>query len=59
MPETPDTFNFMLAGYLGMFGLLFFYALSWWVRGRNLEKDLEVLRSLEDEGKKQDAQEHH
>ena len=51
MPETPDTFNFMLAGYLGMFGLLFFYALSWWVRGRNLEKDLEVLRSLNEEDK--------
>ncbi|MGQ0600165.1 MAG: hypothetical protein ACT4QE_00555 [Anaerolineales bacterium] len=51
--ETPDTFNYLLLGYGVMFGVLFFYALSWWVRSRNLEKDLEVLRLLDEEEKQQ------
>lgn len=45
--ETPDTFIYMVAGYGILFGLLFLYVLSWWVRRRNLEKDLEVIATLQ------------
>jgi preprotein translocase subunit Sec63 len=45
----PDTFIYLLLGYGVMFGLLVVYALSWWVRARNLEKDLDTLRSLDDD----------
>jgi uncharacterized protein (TIGR03382 family) len=50
--ETPDTFGYMLLGYGALFGLLFLYVLSWQLRRRNLEKDLEVMQSLEDEEKR-------
>lgn len=50
--ETPDTFGYMLLGYGALFGLLCLYVLSWRLRRRNLEKDLEMLRSLEAEEKR-------
>lgn len=50
--ETPDTFNYMLLGYAVLFGLPFLYLISWWVRRRSLEKDLEVMKTLSDEKKK-------
>lgn len=46
--ETPDTFGYMVLGYAFLFGLPLLYVLSWWWRRRNLEKDLEVLRSLQE-----------
>jgi len=51
--ETPDTFGYMLLGYGVLFGLLFLYVLSWQLRRRNLERDLEMLRSLEAEEKRE------
>ncbi|MDW8326633.1 MAG: hypothetical protein RMK99_08710 [Anaerolineales bacterium] len=45
----PDTFGYLLLGYGAMFGLIFLYVLSWQLRRRNLEKDLEMLESLEEE----------
>jgi hypothetical protein len=50
--QPPDTFGYLLLGYGAMFGLIFLYVLSWQLRRRNLEKDLETLRSLEDEEKR-------
>lgn len=49
--ETPDTFNYMLLGYAVLFGLPFLYVLSWWFKRRNLEKDLELLKTLKDDQK--------
>ncbi len=51
--EPPDTFGYMLLGYGALFGLLFLYVLSWQLRRRNLERDLEMLRSLEAEEKRE------
>jgi hypothetical protein len=49
--ETPDTLNYMLLGYAVLFGLPFLYLLTWVVKRRNLEKDLELIQSLKDESK--------
>ncbi|MBL8055424.1 MAG: hypothetical protein JNK29_01935 [Anaerolineales bacterium] len=50
--DTPDTFNYLLLGYAVLFGLPFLYLLSWWFRRRNLQRDLELLQTLNDEQKK-------
>lgn len=42
----PDTVNYMLLGYAVLFGMPLLYVLTWWLRRRNLEKDLEMLRTL-------------
>lgn len=49
MEQPPDTFGYLVLGYAFLFGLPFLYVLSWFIRRRNLEKDLEVLRMLEEE----------
>ena len=46
--DVPNTFNYMLLGYAVFFGSLFLYVLSWFIRRRNLEKDLELLKTLEE-----------
>jgi hypothetical protein len=43
----PNTINYMLLGYAMFFSSLIFYVASWFVRRRSLEKDLELLASLE------------
>ncbi len=43
---TPDTFNFMVAGYAAFWVVLFLFVGSLWVRTRNLEKSIEVLRQV-------------
>lgn len=52
MMQPPDTFGYLLLGYGVMFGLLFLYVLSWQLRRRNLEKDLEMMKSLEEDEKR-------
>ncbi len=42
-------FGYMLLGYGTIFGLMFLYLLSWRLRQRNLEKDLEMLKTLGDQ----------
>ena len=49
METTPDTVNYMLAGYGVLLGLPFLYVLSWGWRRRSLLKDLQLLRSLTDD----------
>ena len=51
LEETPNTVGYMIAGYAVFFGLPFLYILSWLVRQRNLEKDVEMIETLS-EGKK-------
>jgi hypothetical protein len=48
---TPDTVNYLIAGYVFLIGLPVLYVLSWFVRRRSLERDLETIESL-----KQDEQ---
>jgi hypothetical protein len=45
--ETPDTSGYMLLGYAVLFGLPFLYVLSWLFRRRNLQRDLEMIKTLE------------
>jgi predicted metallo-beta-lactamase superfamily hydrolase len=39
----------MLVGYLVLFGLPLLYVLGWRLRERNLEKDIELLKTLSEE----------
>lgn len=48
MDQTPNTLAYMIAGYIVLLGFPVLYVLSWYVRRRNLERDLEVTRSLAD-----------
>ena len=45
-----ETTGYMIAGYAVIFGVMALYLISLIVRRRNLERDLEVLEDLENEG---------
>ena len=42
-----ETSNFMIAGYVVIFGVMLLYVISLIVRRRNLEQDVQVLETLE------------
>lgn len=44
--DTPNTLAYMIAGYAVLLGLPLLYVASWFVRRRNLEKDLDVIQSI-------------
>ena len=46
LDPTPDTVGYLIAGYLFLIGLPVLYVLSWFVRQRSLERDLETIESL-------------
>jgi hypothetical protein len=46
-PATPDTSNYMVAGFVVIFGTIFIYLASLVIRWRNLQRDLEILTELE------------
>ena len=48
-PQTPDTTDFMILGYAVIFGVMFLYVISLYLRRRSLEMDMELLQDLEDE----------
>jgi hypothetical protein len=43
---TPDTVGYLVAGYVFLIGLPVLYILSWYVRQRSLQRDLETIESL-------------
>ena len=49
----PDTTGYMLFGYAIFLGLPALYLISWFLRRRNLERDLDTIETLakEDAGK--------
>jgi len=51
LEQTPNTTGYMIAGYVVFFGLPFLYIISWLVRQRNLEKDIELIETLAEEKK--------
>ncbi len=55
LQDTPNTVNYLIAGYTILIGLLVLYVASWKVRRRNLEKDLELIESLQAEQREQAA----
>ena len=42
-----NTLNYMIAGYIVIFGVMLLYLISLSVRRRNLTQDLETLEDLE------------
>jgi hypothetical protein len=46
-----ETTRYMIAGYSVIFGVMFIYLVSLFVRNRNLKRDLELLKELEQKEK--------
>lgn len=44
--QTADTTSYMILGYAVIFGALFLHLASFFVRNRNLHRDLEMLEKL-------------
>lgn len=54
--DTPDTLAYMVAGYIVFWLVTFVFVISLVARTRNLEKDIEVLKTLmEEEHKEREA----
>jgi len=51
LKTTPDTFGYMLAGYVVFFALPLLFILRLWLRQRNIKKDLEMMEELRGEKK--------
>ncbi len=49
LQDTPNTVNYLIAGYALLIALPILYVITWVVRRRNLEKDLELIESLQAE----------
>jgi hypothetical protein len=49
MEVTPDTSNYMIAGFVVSFVTMGMYIVSLYLRSRNLKQDIETLESLQDE----------
>jgi hypothetical protein len=47
LQDTPNTVNYLIAGYAVLIGLPLLYIATWYLRQRSLEKDLELLKTLE------------
>ena len=45
----PETTNYMIAGYIGILGVMIIYVVSLFLRHRKLEQDLEILEEVEDQ----------
>lgn len=51
MESIPDTSGYMIAGYIISFLTMGIYVLSIYIRNKNLQRDLEMLESLDTEKK--------
>jgi len=52
LQETANTTDYMVLGYAFLLGLPVLYMLSWVMRRRNLQRDLEMIETLAAEEKK-------
>ena len=46
---TPETTNYMIAGYIVIFSVMFIYIASLFLRRRKLAQDLKTLEETEDQ----------
>lgn len=46
-----ETTSYLIAGYAVIFGIMFLYIVSLVIRSRNLKRQLEMLRELDQEKK--------
>ena len=44
----PETTNYMIAGYIVIFGVMAIYIISLFLRRRKFEQDIQVLQELDD-----------
>ena len=49
LDTVPATIGYMLLGFAGLIGMPLLYIASWAVRRRNLERDIELMRTLSDD----------
>jgi hypothetical protein len=56
LQETANTLNYMLLGYAVLLGLPALYIISFALRRRNLQRDLEMIESLAQDEKKRAEQ---
>jgi hypothetical protein len=49
---TPETTNFMIAGYIVIFGVMAIYIASLFLRRRKFEQDIQILQELDDKSDK-------
>jgi len=45
---TPDTSNYMIAGYVFAFAVMAIYVASIYLRSRNLKQDMETLNEMDE-----------
>ena len=50
-PGPAETTRYMIAGYAVIFGVMFIYLVSLFIRNRNLKRDLELLEEMEQKEK--------
>jgi hypothetical protein len=55
LDHTPNTINYMIAGYAVLVGTPVLYIVSWLVKRRNLQRDLAVMESLSQEERPDEA----
>lgn len=44
----PETSDYMIAGYIVIFGIMVLYAINLFLRRRKLEQDLHTLQQMDD-----------
>ena len=44
----PETTNYMVAGYIVIFGVMLIYLVSLFLRRRKLEQEIKILQELDD-----------
>jgi hypothetical protein len=54
-PTTPNTVGYLIAGYIFLLGLPIAYIVTWFIRRRSLERDIEMLESLQADEQKRGA----
>jgi hypothetical protein len=47
LETTPDTSQYMIAGYAIAFGVMFIYVASLFIRSRNLKRDMSMLEEMD------------
>ena len=47
--QTPDTSQYMIAGYAIAFGVMFLYVASLFIRYRNLNRDITLFKEMDQE----------
>jgi hypothetical protein len=46
LDPTPNTVGYLVAGYIFLVGVPILYVISWFVRQRSLERDIDMMESL-------------